>query len=273
MSGARRVAAVGVSCLVAVTMAGCGSGEAEGSGGSGAAARAVDAGESPGTGGASALAEPNGVDELSVDEIVARAETAMESFGSVRMTVDNPEVGFDLAADVEGNCVGSIRSGGGRMEVVKQGDDVYLKGDDAFWKGEEEDGTAAAMARMAGGRYVKTTAANPLFVRRIAETCDLEKVRAGFSGPGPDAGGENILRGLQGLAKQGVTDVDGVPAVGLKGMAETVEETVFVALRGEPYVLKVTVFEVQVLFRDYDKQVSVTVPPADETVDGSRIKE
>ncbi|MEU6603426.1 hypothetical protein [Streptomyces flaveolus] len=221
-----------------------------------------------------ASVQPNGIDKLSAAEITNRANQTMEEIHSVRTVLKNSIVGFNLAADTEGNCKGSSQTGTGTLDIIKRGDDVYMKGDSAFWKAELDDYRAAAVEQKARDHYIKTSTSDAVFTAETAGMCDPPK---GLSGvlhnfaiwEGKDENKSNKWV----FTKQGVTKVDGVSAVELQSTDNGMKASVFVSLVGQPYLLKVRSQGVDMNFKDHNKSVSVEPPTKDETIEASEIPE
>ncbi|MEU6602939.1 hypothetical protein [Streptomyces flaveolus] len=218
-----------------------------------------------------ASAESNGIDKLPAAEIINRVNQTMEETHSVRTVLRNPLVGFDLAADTEGNCKGSSQAG---LDIIKRGDDVYMKGDSAFWEAELDDYTAAAVEQKARDHYIKTSTSDAVFTAETSGMCDppkgLSRVLRNFAiWEGKDDNKSNKWV----FTKQGVTKVDGVSAVELQSTDNGMKASVFVSLAGQPYLLKVRSQGVDMNFKDHNKPVSVEPPTKVETIEASEIPE
>lgn len=258
MGSMRAVAAAGVVCLVMAGGAGCNSDKADNGGG----------GNHP----TSEAATPNGVDKLPVQEIVTRAEQAMNGLHSLREVADLPDAGEDVTADDKGNCRLAIRVQGAHLEMIKHGDTLYVKGDSSYWKNAWNEQVAASVQSRAGDRYIKTSTSDKGFYSSgYADMCNVRKTLSDWTGTG-----QKRMLDLQDIAVHGVTTVDGAArAVELRGTPKNttvrdVEASRFIALDGEPYVLKSVTSGVVTNFKDFDKPVP-GVPAASETVDASEI--
>ncbi|MFF2780600.1 hypothetical protein ACFVU3_37615 [Streptomyces sp. NPDC058052] len=207
---------------------------------------------------------------LSADAIADKAVEATKGATAFRMngsgTNEGEEMTVDFAVDDKGNCKGSMQSGkGGKAEILGTGGTSYMKGDDAFWKstgGEEgsSDEEAGAISTLLNGRWMKMPAGE----EGPAAFCDLKSIVKDMDEDTP----------RKGMTREADADVDGTPAVVLKGKADKKGETdTFYVARdsAKPYILRVVTAGGEepgtVTFADYDKPVAVTAPPADQVVD------
>jgi hypothetical protein len=184
-------AAAGAAVLALGWVAGCGGG----SSGSGGSTAATTAAASPLSG-------------LSADEVLQRTRKAAAAADSVRVagqvTTGNQTIKLDLGLQAGKGAAGTMDVGGGSVNLVVVGKDVYIKGNDAFYKGVLGSKWNDQVAKLLVGRYIKSTTDDPNF-GPIALFTDMH----GF---------------LDGLLKPGGTvtrvpgrPVDGVATVGLKG--------------------------------------------------------
>jgi hypothetical protein len=152
----------------------------------------------------------------------------------------NSRLGEDLSLDQDGNCVGSMEmgAGGGSVEIVKQGDEVWMKPDAAFWKAQVPGGQGDAVAelfknlphsrlRSSGGTPIIHGSTNDAMLKGMADTCDLNSFQQEVDTGSSDAGK---------LSKGDGTDMT-------------------------------------LSFSDYGKPVPSKTPPADETVDVGKLQD
>ncbi|MFD8600296.1 hypothetical protein ACFV1L_35380, partial [Kitasatospora sp. NPDC059646] len=199
----------------AVLAAGCGG--PGGSGGPSAAGSPAAAG---------AAASDNGVAALPAAEILQRAVQALKDARSVRETGtvagDGLTVSVDLRLDVAGSCTGTLRQAGyGGFQVVKAGQELWVKPDHAFW----ENNGDPALAELVGDRYLKTTSDNPQFAE-VVDFCDLGALANKLG-----SGGSDLTRGA-------ATTVQGRSAITVTGHSDTGSGTLYVATGGPPVPLR-----------------------------------
>ncbi|CAL9506640.1 hypothetical protein SUDANB6_03560 [Streptomyces sp. enrichment culture] len=198
---------------------------------------------------------------LSGPEIADRAVEATTGASSLRVKGDIPDdetggtIRFDMALDKKGECAGTLGlDGGGRAELIRTGDTVYLRYDEAFLRaqaeGEPEAETDAAVAMLAG-KWTKMRATGQ-DAEDFASFCDLDTVLGGVRDARPDS-----TRGK-------ATTVDGTPAVVLHEKDGKDRFDLYVATEGKPYLLRVDSLTPgdsgSLTLGDYDEPVPATAP-------------
>ncbi|SBV05641.1 hypothetical protein YW5DRAFT_03037 [Streptomyces sp. Ncost-T6T-1] len=220
------------------------------------------------TGGTLAQADDD-IDTLPAEEIAERARDALldarslhlSARGSVGATGEEGSV--DLTLDREGNCAGGVDMGDdGSVEIVKRGDDVWLKPDAAFWKNHVPIG-GSTFDKILDGRYMKAGADDPRMLE-VTEFCDLDTFRELMTDNAGDADFDGLTKGAR-------TEVNGAPTVPVTRAEGGERVTAYVAAEGTPYPVRITVRggdeEGTVDFSGFDRPVPTATPSADETVD------
>ncbi|MBT2444876.1 hypothetical protein J7E93_33235 [Streptomyces sp. ISL-36] len=218
---------------------------------------------------------PDPFEKLSADQIADRAVTATQSATSLRMTgrvmSDDQPLDIDLTLNDKSECTGRMKIKGGTAELRQSDKATYMKGDERFWRvsmtsqGVPEPQIDATI-ELLKGRWLKITPGQA-GSSDLSGVCDLKALL-------DDLGDDEDER--RGLTRGPDAKVDGTPVATLvkkKSADETA--TVSVSQKGKPYILK-TVKKGgdepgTVVLSDYDKPVKVVVPPADETVDLSKL--
>lgn len=140
-----RAAVLMVVASAAIALAGCGGGSSDG-------------GTSTATTSTPARASFDG---LSAEQVLARATSAAGAAESVHVagsgTSDGQELAVDLRISKQGGT-GTINIGGGRIELIVIGSDVYFKADEAFFKTALGDGYTPQIAALLAGRFLKGAA-------------------------------------------------------------------------------------------------------------------
>ncbi|ANP49002.1 hypothetical protein J2Z21_002417 [Streptomyces griseochromogenes] len=175
---------------------------------------------------------------------------------------------MDLALDRDGNCVGTVRKGadGGAVEIVKRGDEVWMKADRAYWKAELSGSEGNAAAEMFKDRYVHgTTHDGPL--KSWGKACDLNAFQKDMTGSFDE----------ESLAKGDRTEVDGIPVIPLKGEEDGTPFTLYVT-SDSPHLLvggtlKGDGTDLTVKFSDYGEPVPSATPSVKESVDVSKLED
>ncbi|MFH9136929.1 hypothetical protein [Streptomyces sp. NPDC017524] len=209
------------------------------------------------------------IDSLSAEEIADRSRDALLDVDSLHLSargsIDGagPDVRLDLTLDREGNCAGGVDMGDdGSVEIVKRGDDVWLKPDAAFWKNHVPIGGSAFDAIL-DGRYMKAEADDPRLLS-VTEVCDLDTYRELVTDNADTAERGTLTKGER-------TEVNGAPVVPVTRAEGNERLTAYVAAEGTPYPVRITVRdsdeEGTVDFAGFDRPVPTATPSADETVD------
>ncbi|MFF4764765.1 hypothetical protein [Streptomyces sp. NPDC001292] len=219
----------------------------------------------------------NGIERKSPGEIGHLADRAFRSAQSVhlRFRDSGPAASrgdaasaLDLQLDREVNCTGSFTLGDkGSAQLVKRGDEVWVKPDVAYWKSQFPGGKGTRAANQMKNRYVHgkndDRVLRELF-GNASRLCDL-KAHQHISSH------QRVL----GERKDGTTTVDGMRAVRLTGRdAHGTALAEYVATRGKPYPIKLTAKGKDIdwiYLVDYDKPVPSATPSANQSVDASKL--
>ncbi|MFG2435069.1 hypothetical protein [Streptomyces sp. NPDC048508] len=198
---------------------------------------------------------------LSGGEIADRAVKATDGAASLRMKGDVPDdedggtIRIDMALSKKGDCAGTLGMGGqGKADLIKTGDTVYMKYDEAFLRAQGKGDSKAdtdAVVNMLAGKWTKMSATGS-DAKDIAGFCDLDSVLAGAEDVN-----SNATRGR-------TTTVDGTEAIILHEKDGKDRDTLYVATKGKPYLLRVDSTSAKdpgtITFGDYDKPVPATRP-------------
>ncbi|GGY32585.1 hypothetical protein [Streptomyces omiyaensis] len=224
---------------------------------------------------APAAPSPDPFDGLTPSQIADRSVDATRSADSLRMTgkvvTEGQELDVDFAVDDRGACEGRIGVDDGSAELRRLDDVTYMKGDEAFWRtsmtsqGVPEN-QIAPVIELVKGRWLKI-APGQAGSADLGEVCDLDSLLDGLGGDREDR--EGLTRGPD-------REVDGTPVATLvKEETDETTTTVSVAQEGKPYIRQVVRTGGDepgtMTLSDFDRPVEVTAPPADETVDLSRL--
>ncbi|MFB6630891.1 hypothetical protein ACFCWY_13410 [Streptomyces sp. NPDC056362] len=229
----------------------------------------------PGARAAAPAPSPDPFAHLTADEIGQRAVTATRSATSLRMTgrvvSDGQPLDIDFAVNDRDECTGLMRIKGGTAELRRADHVTYMKGDEAFWRvsmgsqGIPEPQISATL-ELIKGRWLKI-APGQAGSEALSGVCDLKSLLDDLDKDKQQRSG--LTRGPDG-------SVAGTPVATLvKKRTDGGTTTVSVDERGKPYILKIVKAGGDepgtMLFRDYDKPVVVKTPPADQTVDLSKL--
>ncbi|HLL32338.1 MAG TPA: hypothetical protein VK545_00255 [Streptomyces sp.] len=205
----------------------------------------------------------NGVGKLPPEKIQAKTLAAAESAGAVRLsgTVVTSGRTYKLDMRLKGDGgTGSVTAGGASFELLRIGDQLYLKADSAFWNpegGNGGNGDAAAAAKL-DGKYVKVPEGDPSY-RRFSGFTDKDVLL-------------DSLLTLHGTLKtDGRHRQAGVRTIRITGDQGS-GGTLDVSLEGKPYPLRlVRGGDAGTLtFSAWGKDFPLTEPDKNETVDYGR---
>ncbi|KOV57464.1 lipoprotein [Streptomyces sp. MMG1121] len=200
----------------------------------------------------------NGVGKLPADKIQAKTRTAADTAPAVRLagTVDTGGRTYQLDMRLKSDGgTGSVTSQGATFQLLRVGQQLYLKADSDFWNHAGDaaggDGTAGKL----DGKYVKVPQGDPVY-----------KKFSGFTDKSVLLDGLLTLHGT--LATDGHHDQSGTPTIritGDKGSGGTLD----VSLDGTPYPLRLVRAggAGTLSFSDWGKDFTVTEPAKGETVD------
>lgn len=221
-------------------------------------------------------------DDLSARELAEAAKKELTEATSlhVRLTerTDDPDprtpASFDLRLDVDGNCTGSLTMGtggarGGSLELVKRGDEVWMKPDETFWKAQVPGGAGELAAQLFDDRYVHGTTDDPM-LDGLSDVCDLDSFRDELEGDSDGPGTDRLTKGDE-------TTLRGTDVVPLTGRDDGKDVTLYVTSDAPHQLLRATVKgpdeRVTVTLSDYGEPVPDETPSADESVDISKLRD
>ncbi|MET9964073.1 hypothetical protein ABZ128_34200 [Streptomyces sp. NPDC006326] len=218
-----------------------------------------------------AAPQGNGVEDDSAQVIVQKARKALDEARSVRMKAQVEDAAgtttLDLRFDVDGNCTGAVGlpRGGGHADIVKRGQDVWLKPDAKFFQSQVPGSGGKDAAELINGRWIHGSTRNAL-LREFSEVCDLSGFQRKYaSKPASES-----------LAKGGKTTVGGAEAITVTSRSEDESSTYYVATEGKPRLLRVEGGEDgrkgKADFSEYDKPVPAATPRPGESVDLSQLQ-
>ncbi|MFG2297392.1 hypothetical protein [Streptomyces sp. NPDC048603] len=213
----------------------------------------------------------NGIEDDPPRVIIEKGTQTLAKAKSVRMLAKVVEVSgtttLDLHFDVDGNCTGSVTPPGnaGRAEIVKRGQDVWLKPDAKFLQAQMPGPAGQDAAEVINGRWIHGSAGNPM-LGDFAEVCDLSAFQKQYASKPRTANAE----------KGGKTEVDGKPAITATSRTGAESTTYYVATEGTPYLLQVEGRKAgqqgKATFTEYDKPVPAKTPSKAESVELSNLQ-
>ncbi|MEU9854851.1 hypothetical protein [Streptomyces sp. NPDC047974] len=217
---------------------------------------------------------PDPFDGLTPAEIADRAVDATRSADSLRMTgqavSEGQEFDLDLSVDDQGSCQGRIGVDEADAELRRLDGVTYMKGDAAFWRASMTaegvpENQIDPVIELIDGRWLKI-GPGQAGAADLGEVCDLDLLLDDLGEGQEDHAG--FTRGPD-------REMDGDPVATLVEKESGETTTVSVAQEGKPYIRQVVVTggdePGSMTLSEFDRPVEVTAPPADETVDLSRL--
>jgi len=194
----------------------------------------------------------NGVAALPAEEIVARSQAALGRVSSYRMSGVMTNQGQTAKIDLRNgghNVKGIIEIDGQALEILRIGEDLYMKASDTFWKQFIPSQQQNVLALLSG-KYVKVDASNESF-SALTEAFDVSE----------------IVKTDGAVTKASPTVINGTPAIGLVSGEQ--HSTLYVATVGEPTPLRIEGQSGQgnIDFTDYDKPIEFAAPASSEVFD------
>jgi hypothetical protein len=227
-----------------------------------------DSSETGATGGPAKSKHP--FDTMTPEQINGQARAALKSASSMRWTgefnSDGRQVEVDVAADVHGSCNGTI-SLDSPMHIIKKGSLVYVKAEEEYWRTSfSREMTAEQTEEMVAqftGRWIKPP---KLMSQTLGSMCDIFHTQL-----------ETLSLATDGNpTREADATVDGRPVAVLTDRTTTETTTVYVAKKGKPYPLRITVTggdePLDVTLTDHGKPVGTTPPPPDQVLDPTKLR-
>lgn len=208
----------------------------------------------------------NGIGKLTGPEIEKKARTAADSADAVRLAGTLVSKGGTYKIDMklkDKGGVGSVTSKNSTFELLRIGDELYLKADAGFWNHDDDKKAGAGQASDADGaaadkldnKYVKVPEDDPTY-KQLRGFTDKKVLLDGLltlhgkvgKGDRDKAGGVRTIRILGGAGEGGALDV---------------------SLEGTPYPLSFARGGGGgvVTLADWGKDFALEAPAEDETVD------
>jgi hypothetical protein len=195
---------------------------------------------------------------LTAGQIAAKAIADLKAASSVHFAGSVTDSGETDAVDMTAgttNCVGTFGiQGKGSFALLKIGQTLWIKPDNQFWTSAGANSTVLHLVK---GKYVQTSPNNSDFnsVRMLCSPAQLA-----------DSFGNQMNH----LVKGTTTTIAGQSALQLRDTSTS--NSAYVTISASPEFLRLNGgSKGQLDFSDYNAPVTLTPPPASETIDGSKI--
>ncbi|MFE1770504.1 hypothetical protein [Streptomyces sp. NPDC059008] len=228
------------------------------------------------TGAAAATADPDGEGDLAGKSAQQISDDALDQLVAAKslrlrtLTTAGPTK-LDITLDQAGNCAGAISKGAlGRVQMIKRGDQVWMKPDAAFWKSQFPGTQGTEAAAKYKDTFLHGTTHDG-FLQSLSAACDLtafQKSAAGTDEPPTNTPSPSITSTL---TKGRPTVHEGTRVLPVVRKFDGAVQTLYVAIKGKPYPLKLTT-EIDhetgtILLSNYDRPVPTKTPAPADTVD------
>ena len=194
---------------------------------------------------------------LSADQIATKAVDDLKAASTVRVTGQVTSSGETVALDltlVRGQgCTGTMAvAGTGSFQLTAIGNQVWIKPDKQFW---QKEGATAAVLNIVSGKYMKVKATSQL--GSLSGFCQPSQLAGNFGSP------------KAGLVKGVTTTINGQQALQIKQAGSSA--SVYVSDTATPQILRLAGGSQGTIdFSGYNSPVTLTAPPAADTLDGAK---
>jgi hypothetical protein len=198
---------------------------------------------------------------LSAKQVLSKAVSDLKSAPSFHIagTVNQGgSIRVDLTYSRGSGCEGTLGVGSkGSIYLLVIGGTAWLKPDQTYWKSYAGSSASSVIATI-GGKYLKA-ATSSSSVSGLAQLCNANSLASSFTSP-------------RDIAKGGTSTINGQQALALKDPAKS--SLLYVTGTSSPQILRVTSTQSgsggRIDFTGYGNPVTLTPPPASETLDGAK---
>ena len=198
---------------------------------------------------------------LSAKQVLSKAVSDLKSAPSFHIAGavnQDGGINIDLTYKHQTGCQGTVGiRGKGSVYLLVIGRTAWLRPDQAFWE-SYAGSSASSVIAVIGGKYLKaaTSSSN---VSGLSQLCDANSLASSFTSP------KDIVKGATSV-------INGQRSLALRDPAKSA--VMYVTDTGSPQILRVTGTQLgnggRIDFTGYGSPVTLTPPPAGETVDGAR---
>jgi hypothetical protein len=183
-----------------------------------------------------------------------KAASSVHYAGTITESGETDDV--DITAGTT-NCVGTLGIvGKGSFVLLEIGQTLWIKPDNQFWTSE---GASPAVLQVVEGKYIQTSPNDSDF-SSVKMLCSPAQLAASLGSK------------INDLVKGTTTTVDGQSALQLRDTSDS--GVAYVTISASPQFLRISCGsggQGQLDFSAYDAPVTVSSPPASQTIDGSTI--
>ncbi|MEV7524065.1 hypothetical protein [Streptomyces sp. NPDC091371] len=205
--------------------------------------------------------------DLTGSQVADKSVTALR--GATSLTIsgnvwdEGKQMKLDMAVSKSGDCKGAISSQDGSFELIRNAQFVYVKADEPFYRAQLKDmpkEQADEAIKMLAGHWLKSKADDP-DSKEMSTLCDLDELLKEFEDS-------------KGAQKGKVATVDGREALTLTTKTTDGTETLLVATKGEPYLLKATNTGKEpgeISFSKFNEPVQADAPTGKDVIDADSL--
>jgi hypothetical protein len=195
---------------------------------------------------------------LSADQIASKAVANLKAASSVHFAGTIAESGSTYTVNLTPGttkCSGTMGvQGKGSFALLKIGQTIWIKPDNQFWT---SNGATSAVLQVVGGKWIQSTTSDSNLTS-VAALCSPAQLADSFGGK------------LNDVAKGTTTTIDGQSALQLKD--NKTSNSAYVTISATPEFVQLNGGSSGKLdFSDYNAPLSVSPPPAGQTIQGSKI--
>jgi hypothetical protein len=191
-------------------------------------------------------------------QIAAKAVADLKAASSVHIAGSITESGSSYLVDLTPStkdCTGTLTvQGKGSFALLQIGQTLWIKPDNQFWTSE---GASSAVLHLVGGKWIKTSTSDSDFssLRMLCSPAQLA---------------DSLSNNLNHVVKGTTTTVAGQSALQLRDTSTS--NSAYVTISATPEFLRLNGgSNGQLDFSRYNASVTLTPPPASETIDGSEV--
>ncbi len=205
--------------------------------------------------------------DLSGSEVADKSVTALR--GAASLTVsgkvwdEGKPMQLNMSVSKTGDCRGTIAGQDGSFELIRNSEFVFVKADEPFYRSQMKDlpkEQADEAVKQLSGHWLKSKATDA-DSKELSALCDLDELLKEFDES-------------KGAQKGKVTTVDGQEALTLTTKTTEGIETLLVATKGEPYLLKASITgkePAEVTFTGINEPVKADAPAAKDVIDADQL--
>ncbi|MFD7561126.1 MULTISPECIES: hypothetical protein [unclassified Streptomyces] len=205
--------------------------------------------------------------DMTGSQVANKSVTALRGTNSLTVSGNVWDAGkkmqLNMAVSKGGDCKGTISSQDGSFELIRNAQSVFIKADEPFYRAQMKDlpkEQADAAVKTLAGHWLKSKATDE-DSKELSALCDLNQLLKEFDKS-------------EGAEKGKVTTEGGQEALTLTTKTTDGTETLLVATKGEPYLLKASNTGKEpsdVSFSAFNEPVKADAPTGKDVIDADKL--